>query len=122
MPTFPKQPMIFLVGNDSMLAYLLQRYAEQSNHQIVRRDIAPSMGDMEQYQPTAVIFTSVDQLQADQAFVEAMSAREIPVLVCASVADEARAMELGADECLLHPLTYSQFCAALPATCSSPEA
>ena len=38
---------------------------------------------------------------------------EIPVVVCASIAEEARARELGADHCLLHPFTYDGFLAAL---------
>ena len=34
---------------------------------------------------------------------------DIPVLVCSSVADQARVRELGADNCLLDPLMYENF-------------
>ncbi len=122
MSASPRKSTIFLIGNDAMLAYLLRRYAEQSGCQILMRDIAPTIGDMEQFQPAAIIFASIEQLQADQLFVDALSTREIAVLVCASVADEARARELGADECLLHPLTYDHFWATLSAVCSPVKA
>jgi DNA-binding response OmpR family regulator len=36
--------------------------------------------------------------------------------VCSSVNDQARVHELGADFCLVHPLTYDRFLAALTAT------
>jgi hypothetical protein len=118
MSTYPRQPTIFLIGNDSVLTYLLRRYAEKSDYEMVIRDNVPTSWDVEQYQPLAIIFASIDQLQMNQSFVEAMSTAEIPVLVCASVSDEARARELGADECLLHPLVYNQFCTVLTNACS----
>jgi CheY-like chemotaxis protein len=118
MSNSPRKPTILLIGNAPQLTYLLRRYAEQSDCQMVMRDFVPTIGDTDQYQPSAIIFASIDQLQMDQSFVEAVSTREIPVLVCAAVADEARARELGADGCLLHPLIYDQFCAALSAVCS----
>jgi len=117
MSTPPGKSTILLIGNEPMLTYLLGRYAEQSGCRIVMRETAPSIGETEQNQPAAIIFASIDQLQMEQPYVDAMSTREIPVLVCASVSDEARARELGADECLLHPLTYDQFCAVLSHTC-----
>ena len=45
-----------------------------------------------------------------------LASRDIPGLVCLSIADEARARELGADYCLMHPLTSDSSLTALAAT------
>ncbi|HRE26247.1 MAG TPA: hypothetical protein PK954_06415, partial [Anaerolineales bacterium] len=54
-------------------------------------------------------------LQAAQSLVDGLAAHDTPILVCASVTDVASARELGADACLVHPLTYAQFQAVLAA-------
>jgi DNA-binding response OmpR family regulator len=102
-----------VIGNDAMLTYLLQRYAEQSGCQMIQRISAPWIVELRQLKPAAIIFSSLEYLQAGQSLVEDLSVHEILVLVCASVADEVRARELGADMCLVHPLTYENFWAAL---------
>ena len=110
-PQYPAQSKLLVIGNDSRLIYLLRRYAEQGGCQVIFYDSVPA--DIEQLQPTAVIFSSPEELQAASAWVEILSINEIPVLVCASVADELDARELGADACLLHPLTYENFMTTL---------
>jgi DNA-binding response OmpR family regulator len=115
------KPMILLIGSDPALTYLLSRYAQQCGYTMVIQESVPSPEVVEQEQPSVIIFISLDQLQKDQVFMDAMSAHEIPVLVCASVSDEAQARELGADDCLLHPLTYDHFCAVLKSTCHIPN-
>ena len=104
---------LLLIGADAALAYLLCRYAEQSGCQLLIQDMAPALEELDHWRPSAIIFASPDGLQSNQPLVEALSTRETPVLVCASASDEARAKKLGADDCLLHPLTYGQFCAVL---------
>ena len=96
-----------------MLNYLLQRYAEQSGCQMIQRTSAPTVLEMRQLKPVAIIFSSLEYLQAAQPLVEDLAVHEILVLVCISVADEVRAREFGADACLFHPLTYDNFCATL---------
>jgi hypothetical protein len=108
---------LLFIGNDPMLAYLLNRYAAQSGCEMIFRDNATEPGEIGQLRPTAIIFSSVERLQAGQSLMDTLSTYEIPVLVCASLADEAYAGELGADACLLHPLTYDSFWAALSAVC-----
>jgi hypothetical protein len=119
MPTSPDLPTVFLIGTDAMLAYLLGRFTEQCNFRMVTLEAAPSVNDIVRDKAAAVIFATIGHLEADQDFVDAMSTHEIPVLVCTSLTDEARARELGADECLMHPLTYNEFCTTLSGIGSS---
>jgi hypothetical protein len=68
--------------------------------------------------PATILFTSIESLEAAQLLVTGLANCDIPVLVCCSVADEARVRELGADHCLLHPLTYEGFHKVLAAACN----
>jgi len=111
-------PTLLVIGNDAMLVYLLKRYAEKSGCQMLQRALAPTVAELRQLKPEAIIFSALELLQAAQSLVEDLSIHELLVLVCASVADEVRARELGADACLFHPLTYDNFCAALSAKTS----
>jgi hypothetical protein len=110
------RPLLF-IGNDPLLAYLLKRYAVQSGCQMILRDSFPEPGEIGKLRPIAIIFASIERLQAGQSLMDTLSTYEIPVLVCASLADEAYASELGADACLYHPLTYDGFWAVLSAVC-----
>lgn len=109
------QSQILLLGNDPTLAYLIGRYAQQSNYGVTTMQIVPQAADVYVLKPAAILFTSVESLEAAQLLVAGLVNCDIPVLVCSSIADEARARELGADYCLLHPLTYDSFFAALAA-------
>jgi hypothetical protein len=121
MARSPGQAMILTIGNDDRLAYLLARYAEQSNCQVIQRSFAPWIGEVRQLRPSAIIFLSLELLQAAQTLIEDLSANEILVLTCVAVADEVRAREYGADTCLVHPLMYADFQAALASVCSAGE-
>ena len=107
------QNTIILVGNDERLVYLLQRYFEQTSCQLIPWGNIPSVIEMDSIQPCMIIFSTVELLESAQSLLDHTSEDEIPVLVCTSVAGEAHARELGADACLLHPLTYANFKAAL---------
>jgi CheY-like chemotaxis protein len=111
----PSPFKLLIIGNDPGLSLLLRRYAEQSGCQLTERALTPGVATVRQWQPDAIIFLSLDHLQTAQALVDDLAAHETPVLVCASVADEARARELGADAGLLHPLTYEHFLEVLAA-------
>jgi CheY-like chemotaxis protein len=115
MPESPDGSTIVVIGNDEMLTYLLKRYTEQGGSRMIPIELTASTGDLVRLQPAAIIFSSIDQLLAAQPLMDDPAMLDIPVLVCTSIGDEARARELGADECLLHPLTYDQFAAALAA-------
>ena len=103
------QSTILMFGNDSGLAYLIGRYAQQSGYGITSLPVIPLAQEVVALKPVAILFTSIESLEAAQLLVTGLENRDIPVLVCSSVTDQARARELGADHCLLHPLTYDGF-------------
>lgn len=70
--------------------------------------------------PAAVWFPSLETLEAFQPLNVALTNCDIPLVVCSSVADEVRARELGADWCVLHPVTYADFLNVLAATGTPP--
>jgi DNA-binding response OmpR family regulator len=107
---------ILMIGNDMALTYLVGRYADRSGYTIATLQTVPSAEEVCKQQPVALLFPSIERLGAAQSLIAELSQCDIPILVCSSIADEARARELGADYCLLHPLTYDAFLAALAAT------
>ena len=110
---------ILLIGNDAALSYLLRRFAQRSGYQWkVYKEKAASR-EIADLHPIAVIFQSMELLARNQAFVAELANLDVPILVCSSVLEEARARELGADYCLLHPLTYDNFQTALANTTTS---
>lgn len=109
------QSQILMIGNDPVLAYLIRRYAQQSGYSVIAMQIVPQAAEVCAVKPAAILFPSVENLEAAQLLIAGLTNCDIPVLVCSSVADEARARELGADYCLLHPLTYDSFFNALTA-------
>jgi len=109
------QPKILLIGSDTSLTYLIGRYAERGGYRIIVLTTRPSAEKVRASKPLAVLFPSVESLEAAQPLISDLANWDIPVMVCSSVTDELRARELGADHCLLHPLTYDGFLAALAA-------
>jgi DNA-binding response OmpR family regulator len=107
---------ILVIGTDTALAYLIGRYAEQSGWGMTTMRTVPSVGEVRSLQPSALFFLSFENLGAAQCLLSDLGSCDIPVLVCSSVTDDARARELGADHCLVHPLTYDSFLAALATT------
>ena len=108
----PKQTLL-LMGNDPNLGYLLGRFAEQSEYQLTVVPEKISVQDVTVAKPTAIIFTSTDFLFKAQLLVAELVPLEVPIIVCSSVTDQVKARELGADYCLLHPITYDGFQSAL---------
>lgn len=107
------QSTILLVGNDSTLIYLLGRFAERGGYLFTVSSEGLSIKEIESINPVAIIFTSMELLATRQTLVVELSSLDTPLMVCLSVTEEARARELGADYCLLHPLTYDDFQTAL---------
>ena len=107
---------ILLMGNDADLGYLLGRFAEQSEYQLTVTSEKISIQDIMVANPAAIIFSSTDFMDKAQALVTELASIEVPIIACSSVTDEARARELGADYCLLHPITYEGFQGALALT------
>lgn len=108
-------PVILLIGHDPALAHLLERYAQRAGYELCTQTAA-ALPDAATARLDAVIFASIEELEAAQAVVGHWNRAEFALLVCAAVNDEVRARELGADHCLLHPLTYNGFVAAVAET------
>ena len=100
---------ILLMGNDANLGYLLGRFVEQSEYQLHVSAEKISIQDVAIANPAAIIFSSTDFMAQAQALVTELADIEVPIIVCSSVTDVAMARELGADYCLLHPITYEGF-------------
>jgi len=114
--TLSTLPTLLIVGDESTLGYLLGRYAETSGYRVHAVPAASSAAEVCALEPAAVFFPSVENLKAARELVAELAKCDIPLFVCSSAADEADARELGADYCLLHPITYDTFLAALTAT------
>jgi len=101
---------LLVVGTDSRLSYLLNRYADQCGMTIAETPVLPPMVEIQETNPSAIIFQSLDALRESHAWIIGFSDLDIQIFVCVAVAEEAAARELGADDCLFHPLTYEGFC------------
>jgi DNA-binding response OmpR family regulator len=111
---------ILLIGSDTMLGYLLKRYAERSGYQLATNQKILPAEEVKAINPAVIIFLSIELLESAQPLVEELANLDTPILVCSSIAEEARARELGADFCLMHPLTYDSFYTSLITT-STPK-
>ena len=106
-------PAVIYVGNDPSLEYLLGRYAQRSGCRI--ESVRGNAFDLNAGvpRPVSVWFSSLEVLEAWPALRAAAADLDIPLVVCASVVDDARALELGADFIFLHPVTYDFFVSTL---------
>ena len=107
--TQPKQPTIVIVGGNSSINYLIERYTERIGYSITIMPASVSAETICGSAPIAVIFPSVESLGDSQHLVAELTNCDIPIIVCSSAADQNRTRELGADYCLLHPLVYDHF-------------
>lgn len=107
------KPSILLIGNDPSLEYLLDRYAYRSGYLL--KSVSPNEPNVDilQMQPQSVWFSSLDILEAFQSKKDIILSCNAPIVVCSSIADDERAMDLGADYLFLHPLTYDCFLSTL---------
>jgi DNA-binding response OmpR family regulator len=112
----PTLSTIWMISNDVALTYLIRRYAEQGGYSLDTKPAVPPVEEVRASKPSAILFPSVETLEAAVPWIETLASHAVPILVCSSVSDQARARELGADSCLLHPLTYEGFLIALTGT------
>jgi hypothetical protein len=102
-----------MIGNDPALSYLIGRYAAQCGYAFTSLPTLPQPDEISTLKPDAILFSSVHGLEDAQTLVVGLANSDIPVLVCASLGEEARVRELGGDYCLIHPFTYDSFRSAL---------
>lgn len=100
---------ILVVGNEPSLQYLLGRFAEHGGYQLKTTAGNVSAEEITSADPAAIIFLSPELLEETQSLLQELAGLETPILVCSTAADEVKARELGADGCLLHPLTFDAF-------------
>ena len=110
------QRTIMVVGHDTSLHYLLGRFAEHGGYQLKTTLGNLSVDEITSANPAAIIFLSPELLEMTQSLLRDITNLETPILVCSTAADEVKARELGADHCLLHPLTFDEFQTALKKT------
>jgi CheY-like chemotaxis protein len=104
---------ILVAGNDATLSYLVRRFAEQGGYTFMVASGTISAQEITKTNPRAIIFLSTENLEESQTLLAELTSHESPIIVCTSGIDEARARRLGADRCLLHPITYDAFQSAL---------
>jgi hypothetical protein len=104
-----EQLTILLIGNDTMLSYLLGRFCERSGHQLAINPENLSINEIMTINPAVIVFLSTEILETAQALVGELASFDFPIMVCSAVVDETKARKLGADYCLLHPITYDDF-------------
>jgi hypothetical protein len=107
------RPCLLFIGNDPPLEYLLERYAFQGGYRLQSILAVGPDTDISRIQPQSIWFSSLDVLEASQPQRNSILACNVPIIVCSSIADNVRAMDLGADYLLLHPLTYDCFLSTL---------
>jgi hypothetical protein len=91
----------------------MERYADRIRMELNVATPATSVEAICQLKPQAVIFQSIQNLEASQDMVTGLANCDIPIIVCASAADQLRTRDLGADYFLIHPLVYDGFLAVL---------
>lgn len=109
---------LVIIGGNSSFHYLIQRYAEKVGCLTVPMESAIAIDSICDLHPMGVIFASLENLESSRTFVTGLANRDVPIIVCSSVADQARARECGADYCLLHPFVYDNFSLILDAIAS----
>jgi len=119
LPVEQKRSGIVVMGGDSSLQYLLERYARRAGYPI-SFEKSPLLAEaVQRSEPEAVIFPSVEILEGVQALVAELTNCDIPIIVCSSILDQTKTRELGADYCLLHPLEFDSFSSILKAAVES---
>jgi len=119
LPVEHKHSDIVVVGGDSSLQYLLERFAEQIGYTVSVENDPSSADAIRQSEPVAVIFPSVEILEGVQTLAVELTNCDIPIIVCSSVLDQAKTRELGADYCFLHPLVFDSFSSTLQTIAAS---
>lgn len=109
---------LIILGGDSSFNYLIRRYAERLGYSIVNMPISTVVEQVHELKPAAVIFASMENLEGAQPLALGLANRDVPLIVCSSLADQIRARELGADYCLVHPFVYDNFSAIFDAIAS----
>jgi CheY-like chemotaxis protein len=121
--SLPPASKVMLVEDDPQFVYLIQRYARSSGCQLIHVDsISQAVSQAHSELPDLVLLdlalNGTDGWQVLQALKSDPVTSTIPVVVCSASEVAARGWEEYADGCLLKPVMYEDFMAALAATIS----
>jgi CheY-like chemotaxis protein len=114
---------VMLVEDDPQFVYLIQRYARSSGCQLIHVDsISQAVSQAHNELPDLVLLdlalNGTDGWQILQALKADPGTSTIPVFICSASEVATRGWEDYADGCLLKPVMYEDFMAALAATVS----
>ena len=114
---------VMLVEDDPQFVYLIQRYARSSGCRLIHVDsISQAVSQAHNELPDLVLLdlalNGTDGWQILQALKADSVTSTIPVFICSASEVATRGWEDYADGCLLKPVMYEDFMAALAATIS----
>ena len=123
--SLPSALKVMLVEDDSQFVYLIQRYARSSDCQLIHVDsISQAVSQAHKELPDLVlldlVLDGVDGWQVLQALKADPVTSKIPVFICSANEVATRGWEEYAEGCLLKPVMYEDFVAALAATSYHP--
>jgi CheY-like chemotaxis protein len=114
----PDSPKVMLIEDDPQFVYLIQRYAQKSGSQLILADSARQAANLAQQELPDLILLDIalsgtDGWQVLGALKADPITRKMPVFVCSASEVATRGWEDQADGCLLKPVMYEDFVAAL---------
>lgn len=119
-------PVVLLIDDEQSLAYLIHRYGQASNCQVMSVQLLDEARAIIKRTPPALVVLHVAPQRLDSwEVVRALKADPATsgfplVVVCAASIDAARMWEMGADYCLTKPVLYDDFRAVLVASGAMP--
>lgn len=117
-------PKVMLIEDDPQFVYLIQRYARSSGCQVIHVDPVSQTVPLAQEELPDLILLDISLSGADGwQVLHALKAdpisRKVPVYVCSASETTIHECEEQADGCLLKPVMYEDFLAALAKVKSS---
>jgi len=114
----PDSPKVMLVEDDPQFVYLIQRYARSSGCQLIHPDsISHAVSLAQKELPDLILLdlalNGTDGWQVLQALKADPVTCKMPVFICSASEVATRGWEDRADGCLLKPVMYEDFLAAL---------
>jgi len=112
---------ILVIGNNAHFCYLMRRYIRKSMFQPLFSTVGEEALAVAQREKPAAIVLEVDHLGSSSWQILHLlkgvpDTRNIPVVLCSWQEDAQYGLQEGASACLLMPILYEDFRAALAAT------
>jgi len=109
---------VLLVEDDLLFTYLIERYAARGGFMLVSTTRGEEALALAQSEKPAVIVLDImlpgmDGWEVLRLLKSSPATRDIPVVLCSALDEEARGLEAGADGYLHKPVLYRDFLAML---------